>query len=814
MRKYIGYIAILISAFGFITSCNGVDDAITEPIIEGEAMTVPLSLYIESDNSLKSVNDPETITEITQVIKNLWIIQYNGTSDDSEILGEATYIEDFKTWYQQTPENRNVSLVATNKPCTIYFIANTFEDVGEFPVHKRTTIGDLKNRRRSTVNQESILSPESVIDDGGNQSIIYHPIFNGSITLDKLDNSVTLLSGTLKRNVAKASITINLTDNAINNDHLSIKSVQIQSVPSISYYVTQDVSAPFPLSSAFSKVSYPEISWPEGNNLSFTTYLPVNMRGVSSVSEESDKNAQAPDGSTYLLVSATYKEKGGENEPEYPITYSFYLGENMINDYNLVANKFYNYTFTINSKGDADSDSRIDDWGLVDFAELDKNGQYKYELSNCYILNPLITGNHMRNFRIPIARTKEFWGDGQTNNYGDKEGYSYRSLRGNAPWRCFILASDFEITDDNFQIVKGSGNSNTDTYFEVKVAPNTTGNVIIAVGPASDNTYSISWSWHLWITDYNPSIALEWGDGNDNTFLYPAQKGNMHRYKGDWWTNNKDAYIMDRNLGAFSAETYPTDNRGLLYYQYGRKDPFFQPSIYRKYPVDEKIASIHSYEVVKGFVATSKLEPTVENSIIYPLTFLYGTPPNTSIFVWNYDNIFNPVTTNKSIVWGDPLTATGKAKVGEKSIFDPCPPGFRVPKYNVWSDFRNHTNSKPTTNAFAKNNMDMSTAVYTRGFKAYNTIKGLQYWPYIEGEDVIPDNPVYIPAAGILYHNTGTINSHGNGSTECWAFLWSESNYDVGSARNLMSQPDTFDNSDYTHRSRGIPVRCITDWTK
>ena len=58
MKKYIVYIAILISAFGFITSCNGVDDAITEPIIEGEAMTVPLSLYIEPDNSLKSVNDP------------------------------------------------------------------------------------------------------------------------------------------------------------------------------------------------------------------------------------------------------------------------------------------------------------------------------------------------------------------------------------------------------------------------------------------------------------------------------------------------------------------------------------------------------------------------------------------------------------------------------------------------------------------------------------------------------------------------------------------------------------------------------------
>ena len=291
------YIIVLITALLLITSCNGIDEALVDPIIEGETLSVPVSLSIETNNSLKSVNDPESITDITQVIKNLWIIQYNGTSDDSEILGEPIYIEDFKTWYQ-TPENRNISLITTKKPCAIYLIANTFEDIGEFPVHKRTTIGDLKNRRRATTNQESILGPENVIDQEGNPTIMHHPIFNGVITLDKLDNSVTLLSGALKRNVAKVSITINITDNAINNDHLTIQSVQIQSVPSISYYITQDVAAPFPLASAFSKASYPEIPWPGGKNLSFTTYLPVNMRGVSTASTESDKNAQAPDGAT------------------------------------------------------------------------------------------------------------------------------------------------------------------------------------------------------------------------------------------------------------------------------------------------------------------------------------------------------------------------------------------------------------------------------------------------------------------------------------------------------------------------------------
>ncbi len=753
----------------------------------GDLVELPIVFAIEGDAESKGVNDPDNIASVSEVIKNIWIIQFNGTSDDSKVLGEPCYIPDFSSF------DGKVNLVVTDKPSTICFIANTFEPEGVFPVNQNISLGKLKSTRRIISSEVDPLGAE---DDEN-----FHPIFNGVTVLDKVENGLSI-SGILKRNVARLKIKV--TNQAPQADAVSIKSLQICSVPSVSYYFTShpSVVAPFPARADFTKINYEEIPWNAADgSMDIVAYVPVNLRGENtSVTNPSEKNKYAPDGSTYLLVSATYTDDGRE----YPITYTFFLGQNMLQDYNLYPNKSYNFDFVIKGKGNADEDYRITDWGYVDFTN-----EEMYELSNCYILNPIPGGSVMRSFRIPIKRALEFWGDGSTNNYENNELYS---LRNNAEWRCFILASDFPIDDSKFRIIKGSGRSADDPYFEVEVAPGVEGNVIIGVGHTKDDQYTVSWSWHLWITEYDPYGVFELGAGVAGQYIYPVGNGSVHRYAGTFWNNNKSVYIMDRNLGSFSAEKYPDDNRGLLYYQYGRKDPFFQTSANYHIPLKDKKFSIVTY-------ATANDE---FNGVIYsvnnPMAFIKYK--SSSDGCWTDGNKYNPSSHNANIIWNDPNTVSGGTRYGKKSLFDPCPPGFRMPNGTIWSDFSVHGTKKdgyaekPTTNSYSSdygdNEINAETP-YIRGFKPYYVVKGLQYWPW-DGND-IPAQVVFIPASGYLSQGGGTRSNYGNNTNnqEIWSFLWAESSNSINAGRGYTSQPNHLAPSNNTHKSRGLPVRCVSE---
>ena len=772
-----------------------------QPIIEAGGLPcvdVSIGLSISGDEFTRSVHDPETIETAADVIKNLWVIQFNGLSDDATVLGKPLYISDISTEADGVTLNVEASLVETDEPCAIYFIANTFEETGFFQVNKWMTIGDLKARKRLVSGQLDLLGHESPDRQ--------HVMFNGRLDLDRLKSSaegVRLpIEAVLHRNIAKATVTVQ--NSAPAEDNLVIRSLQVCSVPSISYYLN-DVGqqSPYPSTNMFTKVNYEEIEWQaDADQMSFDVYLPVNMRGTSVSESSMKKNKYAPDGATYLLISAIYTDDG----IEYPITYTFYLGENMVNDYNVEAGRHYQYSFNINALGDADDDNRVSNWGLVDFAE-------KGQVANSYILNPIPSGTFKRHFRIPMDQIKLFWG-----NQG-YENDSYYSLSQNPAWRCFVLASDFDINDSNFEIITKSGNINNNTYFEVAVAPGVKGNVIVGVGSAADNT--VSWSWHLWITDYVPDECFAYGDGDTGQYIYSVTGGAVHRYEDkskNYWKTNPQKYIMDRNLGAFSAEIYPSDNIGLLYYQYGRKDPFFFDSNIYKYSSGGSINySVKEYNDQE--VKSNSLSYSVRN----PLHFIAGVRPESESDKYTETWIMDEDYVASDLVWNDPLTAPGKSRSGQKSIFDPCPPGYRLPDSGIWEGFTSQgngvttiANKDATTNAYHNNDYVISEATeYSRKFKSYNSAKGLLYWPYDKNsaDNDVPAQVIYIPASGYKYQTSGSVADDGNSTSEYWSFLWTEdpSPSLMGQGLAHASQPNNLSPSTGHRRARGLPVRCITD---
>ena len=153
------------------------------------------------------------------------------------------------------------------------------------------------------------------------------------------------------------------------------------------------------------------------------------------------------------------------------------------------------------------------------------------------------------------------------------------------------------------------------------------GNALIA---AKDANGVILWSWHIWI----PETEI-----TTNTYgIY-------------------NAVMMDRNLGALvaaaSGEEAPVESYG-FFYQWGRKDPFPGPGATSGSGFAKTTGSAPSQ--LSGDGATDACKITLEQSIQNPL--LMGRANNGD---W--------ITPSDNTLWVDE----------SKTIYDPCPPGYRVP---------------------------------------------------------------------------------------------------------------------------------------
>ena len=159
------------------------------------------------------------------------------------------------------------------------------------------------------------------------------------------------------------------------------------------------------------------------------------------------------------------------------------------------------------------------------------------------------------------------------------------------------------------------------------------GNAVIA---AKDENACILWSWHIWFTDQ------------------PQE----HVYKYNAGT------LMDRNLGATSATSGDVGTLGLLY-QWGRKDPFLGCS-----SISGVSYSAESTITWPSSVSTGTSTGTVDYAVAHPTTFIYAS---SFPYDWHYSSRDNTL-------W----TTSDKSK----SIYDPCPAGWRVPDGGddgVWS---------------------------------------------------------------------------------------------------------------------------------
>lgn len=227
-----------------------------------------------------------------------------------------------------------------------------------------------------------------------------------------------------------------------------------------------------------------------------------------------------------------------------------------------------------------------------------------------------------------------------------------------------FLWSDNPIAKENFEMVYNPNGKSIDITNKVPYS----GNIIIGASVGG----VIKWSWHLWC--FAPGQ------------LSSDQKVMEKPYMEYTW--------MDRALGAYDLND-PNGCAGLLY-QHGRKDPFVgkswaadpvigerdEPSIYY-YDSQFTMKDNHPY-FGDACIQTKNEENNIEFAISHPFVFIRGNRIHIS-GTGHETEVDSDWATNS-------LEARNKTldlwvKDGEKTIYDPCPYGWRVPEGHTAGPF-------------------------------------------------------------------------------------------------------------------------------
>ena len=609
-----------------------------------------------------------TKADLESQIKSVGLVQFEWIDDDPAHVLQARMVS--RQYFDHYPlveaDGENFALVSSNRKNTVLVIANAREvDLSfgmEEGAEEQPTFDEILTRQNAT-----LLATPSLDDLWYSDGADNYLRMSASVVLDGVAITPVPRIGTdsdplqLKRNCAK--VTVNVTNETSGPDAVTIDQVRLCSV-NRRYYLAahldggifRDVYSP---SQPQRFDAEPEAF--SGPSQTYTFYVPLNLRGDNGSSTQTGKNLNAPAGATCFRLYGHY---GADS----PVVYTYYLGGDLVSDFNLEANKSYTYDITLSAKGDPDSDSRVEDLGEIRILTD----------ANCYMLQAPEVPGMTYTYAIPVRRAAVFWNSPGTN-MGVYGAASYEaapfSLEEDTAWTPAVVWKTMvegDVSDDAFLLTPtGSGMGfNPDhadppaghqPWLRVRVPYGMRGNALVAI---KDGAGNILWSWHIWVTDYNPDVPMTPEAG---TYVYGVPGGEIHRYNNAAFNTGEysQAFMMDRNLGANTVwGTTAATSQGYRY-QLGRKDPFLEnfshPALASSVADGRNVRYGVQHPNVWFRMATSADQWTSPQD---PL-ILKGTYAN-----W-FDRLYNE--------HGGDNCEPGK------SIYDPCPPGWRLPLSTVWT---------------------------------------------------------------------------------------------------------------------------------
>ena len=186
-------------------------------------------------------------------------------------------------------------------------------------------------------------------------------------------------------------------------------------------------------------------------------------------------------------------------------------------------------------------------------------------------------------------------------------------------------------------------------------AKNGRGNALVVLKDVDD---VILWSWHIWVVD---GLA-------DLTFSGSSRNTTIH----------------NMNLGAtqnslYWADKLYTNQEAIgLYYQYGRKDPFVMPK-----SLSRKTGS--PYLTGKDLTRRVERDEDDNNRANGRVDWAIKNPDARILRSKSTQNVRSAIGFSNWTYAADDLKKYWHST--EKTIYDPCPKGYKVPDYDAFADF-------------------------------------------------------------------------------------------------------------------------------
>ena len=322
------------------------------------------------------------------------------------------------------------------------------------------------------------------------------------------------------------------------------------------------------------------------------------------------------------------------------------------------------------------------------------------------------------------------------------------------------------LWQSNYEVVKNAslvGNNvqfyiNASEKDETKVLDS---NVVIAAYNAAGE---IIWSWHVWVVDKSPLLAT------------------------DTYSNGKT--FMRQNLGAFTNSEGSKDEQQILdsygmYYQWGRKDPFPRPLYFDAAGAyDEDRYNDSSIYIKEVFAERTSSNGTLEYITKNPMHFI----TNAACVAEGGDGVGDWLVTPNNALWNDT----------EKSVYDPCPKGWRVPSAEDMSVLK------------LDNSVDSTPVDEARKQYGWHLSDGVDYYFY--------------PACGRRRYNDGLVENMNSkegvypSQPQPWeGYYWTSTTTADGKAVALYFDLTTtrtinkFFPSHSARRANGFQVRCVKE---
>ena len=751
MKRYIWLFAALTALIFVAVSCSdemtGMPDDTDIVKDEGTLRTVKLRLEVAQGFEGE---DPATRSVTTgsvneNEIKDFWFIEY---SQENRRVGFPHYYT-----LESQEELQELQVIIPNYRNNKFhglIIANTHNPHlfdGQAMLDSTNYLKSLRNELVKKIEKQD----DCITSEG------YLPM-SGSFDIYDDGSGMENVSCQLRRDVAKVVVKLsvpsaevqlanalwrNVPDNMSLLEHLNHADYNTTKTDNAAYrnlYSSYETFRTKGMGDAASNA--PEVTvlnWAEENNVdikqvgaepvTMVYYLPRNVCGIyGNTTDEKDKNRAAIQNS----LKATFFEINA-NVTGYQLRYRIYPGKDKYTDFNLLPNYCYNLEIKIEAPGNPGSDSRVTNMNKL---RLDE--------SNSYIIKP---GGEIT-YAIPTSRINYFWQEEDPNNViADDEEWIAEVIWQDQPERMITF-----YDADNDPMVGATaytGKGNNAIYF--KPSAGVEGNVVVGVRKKSTQTPAPDqreylWSWHLWITDYNPDENISpWVAG---IYDYDVDFGLVHRYESNFWQKSfLNKYIMDRNLGAAS----PTPSTDIeerkrtygLYYQFGRFAPFPHADA-AIYDIDGQIIPEFAYRSISGIGTTNMTAKKTASSLTEAVKkpYMFFTCQNANNSQGWYAEKQNKYETN---VWDNPTWHSSNTK----SLFDPCPPGWCIPDVSVWESFRTYT-----VVAGSGGNTAFQTQADKTAFP-FDTYKGYAF--YLNPDD---------PSKGTSWYPAASYKNGSNGGME------------------------------------------------